>query len=261
MEDRRKKDDDDEKEQNLPSVFTFTAGPIPLSCRLSFPSPSSPPEKPRLKRHRPLTDVDGEESSGKSRKKKRRLRLYLITSRLSLPFAAPSTHIVDRGSSKIAIWAKQKALGRNELRKAAIMNHVRKRAVAAQEAKRKQMELARKAFIQQLSSPRIPYYRHLPLPPSPLGLSNYDALDAEDGVLEDESCQGGEGCVINSDFNILEPTESVVEDYDSLDEIVGPLPPKHRPPSPPCEEVLDLMIREKERQKEVSFVQLGTLGY
>lgn len=132
--------------RDRPIVFTFTAGSIP-PCRLSFPRPSPPPEKPRLKRHRPLTDVDGEESSGKTRKKKRRLRLHLITSRLSSPFAAPSTHIVDRGSSKIAIWAKQRALGRNELRKAAIMNHVRMRAVAAQEAKQRQMERARKEFM------------------------------------------------------------------------------------------------------------------
>lgn len=225
-----------------PTVFAFTAGSIPL-CRLSFSRPPSPPERPRLKRYRPLTDVDGEESSGKTRKKKRRLRLYLITSRLSLPFAAPSTHIVDRGSSKIAIWAKQRALGRNELRKAAIMNH---------------MELVRKAFIRhQLSIPRIPYRQHLPLPPSPLGLSNYDALDAEDGLPDDETGQG-EGCAIQCDFNILEPTEPVMEDYDSLDE-VAPLPPKHRPPSPPCEKVLD-QIREKERQREVSFVRLGDIG-
>lgn len=97
----------------------------------------------------------------------------------------------------------------------------------------------------------------MPLPPSPLGLSNYDALDAEDGVPDGATTQG-EGCAIYSDFSILEPTESVVEDYDSLDEI-APLLPKHRPPSPPCEEVLDL-IREKERQKEVSFAQLGNLG-
>ncbi|KAH7063684.1 hypothetical protein B0J12DRAFT_178043 [Macrophomina phaseolina] len=57
-------------------------------------------------------------------RKKRRLRLTLITSRLSLPFAVPTTHIIDRGRSRIAVWAKQKALGRSLLRKAAILNRV-----------------------------------------------------------------------------------------------------------------------------------------
>jgi hypothetical protein len=79
-------------------------------------------------------------------------------------------------------------------------------------------------------------------------------LDAEDGLPDDETAQG-ECCTIRSDFNILEPTEPVVEDYDSLDEFAS-LPPKHRPPSPPCEKVLD-QIREKERQREVSFARLG----
>jgi hypothetical protein len=84
------------------------------------------------KRTRAVADIDGEHSC--VQKKKRRLRLFLITSRLSPQFSFPATNIVDRGSSKIAVWAKQKALGRNLLRKAAILNGVRRRLILTKEA-------------------------------------------------------------------------------------------------------------------------------
>ncbi|KAF2745006.1 hypothetical protein M011DRAFT_382657, partial [Sporormia fimetaria CBS 119925] len=109
------------------------------------------------KRQRPLTDIDGENSQ--LQKKKRRLRLFLITSRLSPQFSHPATNIVDRGSSKIAVWAKQKALGRNLLRKAAILNRVRRQGVMnlegciaatsaeKRDGERRQLEWARLAFV------------------------------------------------------------------------------------------------------------------
>ncbi|KAF2251860.1 hypothetical protein BU26DRAFT_561658 [Trematosphaeria pertusa] len=228
---------------------------------LSFPSRPSPP-RPR-KRCRAAADVDGEHSS--LHKKKRRLRLFLITSRLSPQFSHPATNIVDRGSSKIAVWAKQKALGRNLLRKAAILNRIRRQTISAretemslgrvlveQEREQEQLKLAKLAFIYgshdthtrpvlakgdsfppayavrsgdhfELSGPSpdgsptaspspspplrgrdadgVAEYRspndaysyspprstsprrsYLPLPPSPLGLSNYDAFDVEDDI-------------------------------------------------------------------------------
>lgn len=48
-----------------------------------------------FKRCRPSTDVDGPNTSSLSCKK-RRLRLELITSRLSQPFSLPATHILNR---------------------------------------------------------------------------------------------------------------------------------------------------------------------
>ncbi|KZM26585.1 uncharacterized protein EKO05_0005377 [Ascochyta rabiei] len=119
------------------------------------------PPKPDLtdsrKRGRAMADIDGEHSC--LQKKKRRLRLFLITSRLSPQFSHPATNIVDRGSSKIAVWAKQKALGRNLLRKAAILNRIRRHAVSArgaipgrgrllveQEKEQRQLEMARLTF-------------------------------------------------------------------------------------------------------------------
>jgi hypothetical protein len=129
-------------------VFIFQAGPLP-TVKLSFTRPTFLEIKEEgwiegVKRSRPLADVDGEEYEI-TRAKKRRLRLDLITSRLSRPYASPSTHIIDRGGSKIALWAKQKALGRNVLCKSAILNSMKRNAVAAKEAEQRQLETARQA--------------------------------------------------------------------------------------------------------------------
>ncbi|KAF7552716.1 hypothetical protein G7Z17_g4108 [Cylindrodendrum hubeiense] len=76
------------------SAFTFTApgdSTQPLAIR------SKPP--PRLchgvKRRRCISDVDGFNTAGMS-SKKRRLRVDLITSRLSQPYSQPATHILNR---------------------------------------------------------------------------------------------------------------------------------------------------------------------
>ncbi|KAI9785332.1 MAG: hypothetical protein M1839_000350 [Geoglossum umbratile] len=218
-------------------VFTFSAT-VPSSPRFSFPRvssprPTQPPVQNSRKRHRPLADIDGEGKGG-FMKKKRRLRLMLITSRLSRPFSAPPTHIVDRGSSKIAVLAKGKAFGRNMLRKAAIMNRVKKH-IEALEAKGQTLVRRHDSFAQILRQ------QFIPLPPSPLGISKYDMLD-----MEDEGCCG-EDVPLYSDFNLLEPAEPDYADYDSL-------PQPRRPPSPPDEKEVE-MILEKQRQKELYFVQ------
>ncbi|KAH9877734.1 hypothetical protein J1614_002951 [Plenodomus biglobosus] len=230
--------------------------------------PRPPPSRPG-KRSRAAADIDGEHSC--LQKKKRRLRLILITSRLSPQFSHPATNIVDRGSSKIAVWAKQKALGRNLLRKAAILNRIRRQSAASrgigstytrspltQEKEQQQLHMARLEFdhgavdtytrpvhstthsipptaairtgdhfvvsgspssspsssrspsptsssphpksvgeeststpayhspnaAYAYSPPRaqIPRRDYSPLPPSPLGLSNYDAFDLDEGI-------------------------------------------------------------------------------
>lgn len=189
--------------------------------------------------------------------KKRRLRLSLITSRLSRPYSAPPTYLVNRGSSKIAIWAKQKALGRGLLRKAAILNRIRqlelKREIEEEEDD--SAEALRQALLyatlderSEFASPvavspnfnitahrnrqyhqrqdvdegyvRQPYAA---VPPSPLGLSNYDALDEDDFHESFEEEEGShdydEAAASNpfySDFNVLEPTESVIGDWDGI---------------------------------------------
>ncbi|KAI0585155.1 hypothetical protein Alg215_02711 [Pyrenophora tritici-repentis] len=111
-------------------------GPVTLDFTTPLPKPDMnltflprPTQSRPGKRSRAIADIDGEHSC--TQKKKRRLRLVLITSRLSPQFSHPATNIVDRGSSKIAVWAKQKALGRNLLRKAAILNGIRRRNMSS----------------------------------------------------------------------------------------------------------------------------------
>ncbi|KAF3032824.1 hypothetical protein E8E12_004238 [Didymella heteroderae] len=134
-------------------TIPFQKMPLP-NTTLTFLPRSGLPES--RKRGRAAADVDGERSC--PHKKKRRLRLFLITSRLSPQFSHPATNIVDRGSSKIAVWAKQRSLGRNLLRKAAILNRIRRSAVAAreevshrrllveQEKEQRELEMARLTF-------------------------------------------------------------------------------------------------------------------
>ena len=237
-------------------TFTISAGP---SLKFSFDQPVSlpvPTNRP-FKRRRALSDVDGDGNEGR---KKRRLRLHLITSRLSLPFSQPASNIVNRGISKIAVWAKNKALGRNVLRKAAIMNRVRLRMDAAKDFMRLQQERSKGPLALREIVVQKPRCYDLPLPPSPLGLSNYDALDLEDDMSDDDH-DGEEGGIdhassIYSDFNIMNPCGDG-DDYDYLDALDGisPLDLPDTPPPPPEESIVE-MLREKERQGDSYFVHL-----
>lgn len=212
-------------------------------------------------------------------KKKRRLRLDLITSRLSRPYATPSTHIVSRGASKIAIWARQKAFGRTSLRKAAIMNRIRIKHEALREAERKRVEPGRQLY--QYKTPDLtdhdsvtdgcrpprpspaqkPLRQHTPLSPSPLGLSNYDALDQEGDPYSEDEHEDADASSIYSDFNVLDSNEPVHDDYDSLAAFEDPMieyedTGQQRPPTPPREEIIKLVLA-RERQQEVSFIEFG----
>ncbi|KAF1989906.1 hypothetical protein K402DRAFT_418018 [Aulographum hederae CBS 113979] len=291
-----------------PSIFTFRAGPLPVFLNFSSsassqpqPTPSPnftqvapppPPPKrratPSRKRLRPLSDLDGETTPPFSgSKKKRRLRLTLITSRLSRPYSTPATHIVDRGSSKIAVWARQRGMlvgrsSRELLRKAAIMNgartkglvRLRKREdipdlVGRQGVLRMEQTRARDPLVVErpgtqawvlgnrgcgggspnvnpngvllqpqpqpqkemqkpLKSPpvespnRIPRRTYSPLPPSPLGLSNYDALDLEYEIHDEvEDYTDDDSHSFYSDFGMLDPAGAVMDQHDYVDSYVG----------------------------------------
>ncbi|KAG9237734.1 hypothetical protein BJ875DRAFT_357084, partial [Amylocarpus encephaloides] len=224
--------------------FSFNS-PIPLA---------HPTNRP-YKRRRALSDVDGDGNEGR---KKRRLRLHLITSRLSRPFSQPATNIVNRGVAKVAVLgSKNKALGRSELRKAAIMNRVRKRMDAAKDYIRLEQERGRAALSLReivLQKPRI---HEMPLPPSPLGLSNYDALDLEEAFEHFEDDGMNEMSAIYSDFNIMNPISSDGDDYDYLDAIDG-IQTQDMPDTPPqpVEEDIIEMLREKECEGESVFVRV-----
>lgn len=247
-----------DKEPPTTFSFTLSAGPL-LKFSFDRPLPLSiiPTNRP-FKRRRALSDVDGDGNEGR---KKRRLRLHLITSRLSLPFSQPASNIVNRGISKIAVWAKNKALGRNVLRKAAIMNRVRLRMDAAKDVLRLQQERNKGTLALREILVQKPRHHDMPLPPSPLGLSNYDALDLED-VEADDDHSGQEGGIdhvssIYSDFNIMNPSGDG-DDYDYLDALDGlsPLDLSDTLPPPPPEEGIVEILREKERQVDSHFVHL-----
>jgi len=240
-------------------TFTFSAAP---SLKFSFDRPISlpvPSNRP-FKRRRALSDVDGGGSEGR---KKRRLRLHLITSRLSRPFSQPASNIVNRGISKVAIWgAKNKALGKSVLRKAAIMNRVRMSMDAAKDFMRREQE--RKTEMLSLREIVMkPRPHEMPLPPSPLGLSAYDALDLEDEIYDEHQEDGIERIsAIYSDFNIMNPVTSDGDgdEYgylDALDTLDG-ITPQDLPDTPPAplEDGIVDMLREKELKGDSYFVQV-----
>ncbi|KAH9216950.1 hypothetical protein DL95DRAFT_112429 [Leptodontidium sp. 2 PMI_412] len=237
-------------------TFKFSAGP---SLKFSFdgPKPAPVPSNRPFKRRRALSDVDGEGNEGR---KKRRLRLHLITSRLSLPFSQPASNIVNRGVNKIPVWgAKNRALSKNILRKAAIMNRVRRRMDAARDFMRMEQEKTRERLSLREIVIQKPRCLEVPLPPSPLGLSNYDALDLEDEDPE-ELHNGGLDRIFYSDFNIMNPMtdredDDALDDYlDALDGI-SPQDLPDTPPAPPEEECIVEMLRE-DCQGEGFFVQI-----
>ncbi|KAF2396843.1 hypothetical protein EJ06DRAFT_559484 [Trichodelitschia bisporula] len=254
----------------LPPPYKFTSPtPLPPHTLPLFTSPPLPPPIKNRKRPRPTSDIDG--ALAPFGKKKRRLRLLLITSRLSRPFSTPASHCADRGSSRIAVWARQRRLAahgepRAALRRAAVLNSARRAdpAFAPQPpAPEKEEDEGRPAEVPK---------RRERLPPSPLGLSNYAALDEDDYAPwywgdeeEDEQaggrCEGPGGERVYSDFNFFDPLrqeEDEDEDDDAMEGASGGavkgtvLDTARRPPSPPDEMEIE---RERERQKEVSFVR------
>lgn len=87
---------------------------------------SEKPMRGPLKRNRALEDLEGDDTCSMQRKK-RRLRHSFATSRLSEPYATPTTYIPSRKALREGIWARQKVAGRNLLRKAAALNSFSKK--------------------------------------------------------------------------------------------------------------------------------------
>jgi len=207
---------------------------------------------------------------------------------------------VDRGPSKIANWAKQKHLAPQALRKAAIMNRVRRKTLERKDSGASVGEDPRREVREALDGiksvedkmvdenvvdlgPNAVRHADAPrysVPPSPLGLSNYDALDEEDDWYgnydDDEEETAGLGIGMPkkdkelvredkesyySDFNFFEfqgpQAEEVEQEEDDDDDpfhlsvLPSELVKEKRPPSPPDDKLIEL-IREKQRQKEIT---------
>lgn len=210
----------------------------PVTSQSKPPTPVPEP-LPLLKRTRPRADVDGEGSEN-IQKKKRRLRLNLITSRLSKPYATPATHIISRNALRIGIWARQKVLGRNLLRKVACLNSMRIKRLAAREAEQRRSDFARMVSMydnvyvtdldnvasgsrRQQSSPTAASLprQYNPSSPSPLGLSNYDAFDYEDDPIEEDDDDASGNDLVYSDFSALSADNSDFDDDSYFDPFGG----------------------------------------
>ncbi|KAL8841262.1 MAG: hypothetical protein Q9176_003355 [Flavoplaca citrina] len=203
----------------------------------TFPLAIRAPETPsNLKRVRLQSDVEGEDSIDAQRKK-RRLRVDLVTSRLSQPYASPATHIISsRRSQRLGPWARPRFRVRSPLRRAAILNSIRLGKTTAKDIGRKEVNLLTPLrtetesdhteidlVTEGIRTPEEPQPKgclpqgYTPSLSSPLGLSNYDALDKEeDDFDEDDMESADEEDDVYSNFNDLEGAQDDIEDYDSL---------------------------------------------
>ncbi|KAF5877763.1 uncharacterized protein Bfra_002131 [Botrytis fragariae] len=260
---------------------SFQFGPLNpnkpnASFKFTFSSISPSPCLPyRSKRTRPLSDVDGNlnantvnEGAGR---KKRRLRLHLITSRLSRPFSVPASYKHARifGIKEVCVKGvggkKGIGIGRNVLRKVAIFNRIRlqMRMHGAREAmfrERKQqtlldVDMHLREILEEKQNKR---WNEFVLPPSPLGRSNYDVLDSEDEMLMDELEDGCEK-MIYSDFNVMCSSEEGEDEYEYLDTLDGLSPEDlhEQPLSPPEDGRIVEMLKEEERLHDSYFVCVG----
>ncbi|KAI9896128.1 hypothetical protein N3K66_009028 [Trichothecium roseum] len=124
----------------FPALFTFISLPT-RSRPFAFDSRGSsspPPQQQPRKRIRHGLDVDGANTAALACKK-RRLRMDLITSRLSQPFSQPATHILNREgqksgdrrfvkmASKLDMARRVAYLHATSVRRFSVMNRLRRR--------------------------------------------------------------------------------------------------------------------------------------
>lgn len=134
--------------------------------------------------------------------------------------------------------------------------------VRLEQEKRKERMSLRQIVIQK------PRGHEIQLPPSPLGLSAYDALDLEDDIShpyeDDHGIDRPDGIgrisAIYSDFNIMNPvTGDDGDDWGYLDALDGIQPEDlpDTPPAPPEDtDTIVEMLKEKERQGDSYFVRI-----
>lgn len=193
------------------------------------------------KRARESHDVDGP-GTGSLPCKKRRLRLQLITSRLSLPFSLPATHILNRESEedtpvisrfvKRAAMASKKAGHQTTLvRKAAILNRIRLniRQAAASRGHERGWRMTEMGALghsiqlvtdstgamfpgrsgEQVPGPIVPriWRPHTTSPAAAVGLSTLASLAAEVGKAEDPKMPEAPELPMTAPSQVMEPPE------------------------------------------------------
>ena len=214
--------------------------PAPLSSNVcstastyQAPSIASEPVSPTaLKRQRSLADIEGDGSSEKQRKK-RRLRLELITPRLSQPYASPNTNIVSRSRVRVGIWTGQPPPTGIPIVKAAILNSIRRDSASAKELIDRRLEFHRGPRSHAKSEPmdvdimpkldephqNLALIESLPhgesevrVTPSSSYTPNYDIFDDED----DDLYEIENGIAGNDDDYVAFEEDSDQEGYETL---------------------------------------------
>ncbi|KAL9639408.1 MAG: hypothetical protein Q9164_000949 [Protoblastenia rupestris] len=202
---------------HLKSFSAATKRLIPVSSKY-LGLESQAVSRQTCKRPRPV-DVNGPEEDELRPRKKRRLRLDLITSRLSKPYAFPPTFIPTRPTLRAGVWTRQRLMRRDLLRRAAIFNSIAMRRTSSGLGGVDYQRLTREAsFITdhpltpQVSSRSLSPSKRKP--PDPPDTDEFNAFDA-DSITDDEE-DGELDCLVYSDFNLLrsEGEETEVDDYD-----------------------------------------------
>lgn len=178
-------------------------------------------------------------------RKKRRLRLDLVTSRLSRPYATPATHIIGTKAWRVGAWARQRFAGGKLLRKAAILNWLSMKSKRGPPCAIKMRECpagrvaSTYGHTQHWRASNANSIR-LHLAPgssksiqraiAPLSTfqlpSDYDAFDYEDDVVEEdgsevdeedgeETSSDAESQAIHSDFRRLENSDTDPDFFDT----------------------------------------------
>ena len=188
-----------------------------------------------LKRTRAEGDIDGHDQAGTYRKK-RRLSLDLVTSRLSRPYATPATHIIGTRAWRAGAWARQRFVGGKLLRKAAILNFIamtRRKDLPNPRGINRHDARSTTPFVADAPTPGIPQTavnsisrrRHceetqlasVPLPPE-YEAFDYDFDESNDEEESDGDCdESGDDFAepIHSDFSLLDSSDTEPEFFDT----------------------------------------------
>ncbi|KAL9101373.1 MAG: hypothetical protein Q9163_003354 [Psora crenata] len=229
----------------------------PLTSQSPLPPPPTPPPPHQSHKRARLSENNGPNEDEHLPRKKRRLRLYLITSKLSKPYAVPPTFIPSCPAFRAGIWARHRAMRRDLLRKAAVFNSIALKRRSSHRQGLDHRQATREASLVTCFPPRPQVNRRSLSPggrksPDSTDPGEYSAFDAI-SIMDDEEDDDLEGSVY-SDLNVLrnEDDETVVdvgeEDHYSFDSFDGGQIVTAEEGS----KAIDLVM-EIERKSEVSF--------
>ena len=234
-----------------PERYDYTSSranrrPAPLS-EAACSKDSSPPDastspnpiSPTTKRRRELAEIEVEGSSDDYRKKSR-LHSEDVPSKPIVPHTGPPGDILSQAAVRTGIWTRQPLLANNPVKKAAILNSIRRDSQASKEVAALQLGLPRSTSCPavygpididnmpilnpshqeggpETSAPR--FESEASASPSSSYTPNYDIFDDEDDSLdeiESYSANGEDAYAAfedDSDYDTLCPFDEVLIEY------------------------------------------------